>query len=105
MTPPYVRHLPFVAGVRTYRGSCACRAVRFEIDLDLSKGSSRCNCSVCAKTAAWGALAKPGALRVMAGEEVLGDYCVTEAGHARFCKRCGVRTFGHGNIPEIGGEY
>ncbi|HYI01324.1 GFA family protein [Hyalangium sp.] len=91
--------------IQTYKGSCPCGAVRFEADLDPSAGTTRCNCTSCAKTGWWGATMKPSAFRLVSGGEVLSDYSRSEAGHARFCKVCGVRTFGHGNIPELGGEY
>lgn len=95
----------FPAGLRTYQGSCHCGAVRFEVDVDLSAGTSRCNCTVCTKAGAWGALVKPSAFRLLSGSEVLSDYSRSEAAHARFCKVCGIRPFGHGDIPQIGGAY
>lgn len=91
--------------IRTYKGSCHCGAVHFEADFDPSAGTTRCNCTVCTKTGWWGATMKPSAFRLLSGQEALGDYSRSEAGHARFCKVCGLRTFGHGNIPELGGEY
>ncbi len=92
-------------GIRTYKGSCPCGTVRFEADFDPSAGTSRCNCTICTKTGWWGTIVKPGSFRLLAGQELLGDYSRSEAGHARFCKGCGVRVFGHGNIPELGGDY
>ena len=92
-------------GVRTYRGSCQCGAVRFEADFNPSAGTTRCNCSICTKTAWWGMNVKPEAFRLVAGQEVLRDFSRHEAIHARFCGVCGIRVFGHGNIPELGGAF
>ncbi len=90
----------------TYTGSCHCGAVRFEADIDLSKGASRCNCTMCMKTAKTAALIKPAAFRLLAGEDVLVDY--HKEGHPTywtFCRRCGIHAFGRGDIPEVGGAY
>jgi hypothetical protein len=92
-------------GVQTYRGSCQCGAVRFEADFNPSAGTTRCNCSICTKTAWWGMNVKPEAFRLVAGQEVLRDFSRHEAMHARFCGVCGIRVFGHGNIPELGGAF
>lgn len=93
------------SGLRTHRGGCQCGAVRFEADFDLAAGTTRCNCTVCTRTQWWGASMKPDAFRLVSGAEVLGDYSVSEAAHSRFCRRCGIRVFSHGHVPELGGDY
>ena len=91
---------------RTYRGSCRCGKIRFEADLDLTAGTSKCNCTYCWKTRWWGARALPATFRLLAGAEELGY----GFGRERFVERglctvCKVTPFGWGNIPEIGGDY
>lgn len=92
---------------QTYTGSCHCGAVRFECDLDLgADGTSRCNCSICAKSRFWKAIAKAGAFRLLQGQGALTEY---RFGSGRiqhfFCSRCGVKTFGRGHLDLLGGEF
>lgn len=93
------------ATLQTYKGSCSCGAVRFEVDFDPGQGTNRCNCTACTKSAWWGIYVKPEAFRLLSGGDRVRDYSRSEAVHVQFCGVCGNRLFGYGNLPELGGAY
>ena len=90
-----------------HHGSCHCGAVAYEADIDIAAGTTRCNCTYCRKTRNWGARADPASFRVTRGVPTAYGTDGTEAYQAAslFCPACGVRVFGRGNIPEMGGLF
>jgi len=91
---------------KTYHGSCRCGKIKFEADIDLSEGTSKCNCTYCWKARWWGARAKQEGFRMLSGAEEIGF----GFGRERFverglCKACAITPLGWGHIPEIGGNY
>lgn len=108
-TTRLTRRRPFVRGRATYSGSCLCGAWRFEVTLDLSEGTTRCNCSHCHKHGWWGLSVPPSDFRVVAvPEEVreridapIGEYEVQRL----HCATCGINSFGRGHVAELGGAF
>lgn len=91
---------------KTYTGGCHCGRVRFEADLDLDAGTSKCNCSICTKARWWGATTPPQGFRLLAGEADLSQYQFGERkAHHLFCRHCGVRSYVWSDVEEMGGVY
>jgi hypothetical protein len=95
-----------VMAVQTLSGACHCGKVRIEADLDLAASSNRCNCSICGKLRAWTVIAKPQALRLLAGQDDLSSYeWGAKISKRMFCKHCGVHVFGRGFLEQVGGDF
>ena len=79
---------------KTYHGSCHCRRVTFEVDLDLNEGTTKCNCTYCWKNRWWTASVKPEDFRSLGGEAELSAHRPGQAhGHGGFCRHCGSRPY------------
>lgn len=91
---------------KTYQGSCHCGKVRFECELDLAAGTSKCNCSVCGKGRFWKSVTPAAGFRLRQGADALTEYTFG-SGSIRhlFCARCGVKPFGRGRLEELGEFY
>ena len=90
---------------QTYSGGCHCGAVRYGADIDLSKGTVKCNCSVCRKARAWLVAIDVADFRLLTGADVLTEYRfgANRIQHL-FCKHCGTKSFGRVSTPD-GGQF
>jgi hypothetical protein len=92
--------------LKKHAGSCHCKAVRFTVEVDLSKGAGRCNCSICTKLSQLGVIVKPETFELVSGEEHLATYeWGAKISKRHFCKNCGVMCFGRGFLEQVGGDY
>jgi len=112
-TPPLITRISTEDMTKTYHGSCICGAVKFEADIDFSKGTGKCNCTICRKLRFWSIHIKPEEFRLVSDTsseaneaELTTDYIYrSPAIHQLFCKKCGVHAYHRGDIPEIGGAF
>lgn len=79
--------------IRTYRGSCHCGAVQFEIETGFPE-LTMCDCSICRRKNALMVKVPEHDFRLLAGEGSLTEYRFN-TGTARhyFCKVCGIYPF------------
>lgn len=79
-----------------YIGGCHCGAVRYEVEMELTKGMT-CNCSHCSKKGFILAFVLAEQFALLSGEENLTLYEFNKKmiQHV-FCKTCGVQSFGRG---------
>jgi hypothetical protein len=88
-----------------HTGSCHCGAVKFQVFVDAAS-ASRCNCSICNKVGALGAIVKPEAFTLLAGDHDLVMYeWGAKISKRFFCKHCGIHCFARGHLEELGGDY
>jgi hypothetical protein len=91
---------------KTYHGSCHCKAVQFEVDADLSKGTGRCNCTLCTKSRFWAVGVKPTDFRLLTPADAMTNYNKGPNNiDNSFCKTCGVYIYHKGSLDEMGGDF
>ncbi|HYC37823.1 MAG TPA: GFA family protein [Usitatibacter sp.] len=78
---------------KTYRGSCHCGRVRFEVDTILDEVRS-CDCSICRRRGALTHRVDEGDLRLLTALEDLSLYqWNTKTAKDYFCPQCGILPF------------
>lgn len=90
-----------------YHGSCHCGAVTYEADLDLSKGTYRCNCTYCRKVRNWIIMSNPAEVRLTTGADKVATYKMSAESPTDydFCSICGVRLWSKGYHESVGGDF
>ena len=85
---------------QTHSGGCHCGAVRYEADVDFSKGTLRCNCSICRKARMWLVAVDGNDFRLLSGADALSEYQFgPKRIHHLFCKHCGIKSFARAEMP------
>lgn len=89
--------------MKTFHGSCHCGAIRYQADIDLARGTVKCNCTVCTKMRFWAAVVAPTSFRLLQGRDALREYRfhTRRDGHY-FCGECGINVFSTGDAPRSG---
>jgi len=83
-------------GVQTYKGSCHCGAVSYEVEADLDKTVS-CNCSRCGRLGSILTFSPVGSFRLLSGDGEMTEYQFNKhVIHHMFCSTCGIQTFARG---------
>jgi len=78
---------------KTYRGSCHCKAVRFEIDTDAPELTT-CDCSICRRKNALMVKVHEASFRLLVGAGALTEYRFhTSTARHYFCSVCGIYPF------------
>jgi hypothetical protein len=79
--------------MQTYRGSCHCGAVVFEVATDFPELTT-CDCSICKRKSALMVKVHESAFRLLQGAEALREYQFhTHTARHYFCGTCGIYPF------------
>jgi hypothetical protein len=85
----------------TYTGACHCGAVRYRVTTQPLESVVTCNCSICSKTGTMLAFVPAAQFELLSGADALGDYQFGKKKiHHLFCRRCGIRSFARGAMPD-----
>lgn len=88
--------------MKTYKGSCHCGRIQYEVDTDLAK-TLVCNCSHCHKKGFILHFVDAAQFRLVQGTEVLTSYMFNKKSIDHlFCSVCGIESFARGvTFPKV----
>jgi hypothetical protein len=80
---------------KLFHGSCHCGKIKFQANIDLSKGSGKCNCTFCFKNSFWSYKATTEDFKWIEGQDSSTKYSSNPMiGEYIFCNICGTMPFG-----------
>ncbi|HWU24142.1 MAG TPA: GFA family protein [Candidatus Paceibacterota bacterium] len=80
-----------------HQGGCHCKAVRYEVELDLEQPVFECNCSHCQIKGTLWQFVPAEQFTLISGDDVLTEYRFnTQKLAHKFCSVCGVESFAYG---------
>lgn len=79
--------------LKTFHGSCFCKRITFEAEIDFAAGTHKCNCTSCWKRRWWSVKAEPERFRLLTGADAFDP-------GGRFCATCGALTFRHAPVAD-----
>lgn len=83
-----------------YQGGCHCKAVRYEVEADLSR-TMTCNCSHCSAKGFILSFVPAEKFALLSGEDSLSEYRFNTKKIAHlFCSVCGTESFARGSDQE-----
>lgn len=97
---------------KLYHGTCHCRVIAFEAEIDLTDGIRKCSCSFCYKLGFRKALIPFDALRILRGADTARDYQPKPSSwppgdvNHYLCRVCGAPPFSRGYLEAgMGGNF
>jgi hypothetical protein len=88
----------------TYHGSCHCGDVRYSATFDVSKGTVKCNCTLCTKVRSWHVILRADKFALLSDPALTTEYAWVAPGQAEpriryySCARCHVGLFARGDM-------
>ncbi|MEO8550086.1 MAG: GFA family protein [Kofleriaceae bacterium] len=82
--------------MQTYRGSCHCGAISYDVTMDPPEKAFACNCSICSRSGTLLAFVPADQFSLVADGKRVDYQFGKKQMHHEFCATCGVRSFVHG---------
>src|SRR3954469_21049226 len=96
----HTRSCDKTCSMSTYKGSCHCGNVQYEVTVDLTKPVITCNCSICSRKGTMLTFVPAEQFKLLKGENAQTDYQFNKKHiHHLFCSTCGIASFANGVGP------